>query len=121
MTNLSTLTLKCLGMDRAVVQPTLLSMLFDPRKGYAQIIEYRPRGVQHTARVTLPWCTTREGARYTAEVATHFLMRPLPIVPAAQNMGVALQPAQRPAQRPAAPPAQRPAPGSPPAQRPAQR
>ena len=117
MTTLSTLTLRTLGTDRAVVTPDGPKIIYAPRSGYAAVIQYRPRGERHTLRVTLPWCATREGARYTAEVATHYLTRPA-LAPVAQEMGAALQ---RPAQRPATPPAQRPAPGSPPARRPAQR
>ena len=125
MTNLSTLTMKCIGADRAVVTPTPPTIMYDPRKGYAAVIAYRPRGVQYTVRVTLPWCTTREGAKYTSEVATHFLMRP-DMVPAAQEMGTPLARAATPC-----PPftlsavlahkARRAAPGSPPARRPPQR
>ena len=128
MTTLSTLTLRMLGTDRAVVTPTVLSMMHAPRSGYAQVIQYRPRGVQYTTRVTLPWCTTREGARYTAEVATHYLMRSPLIVPATQDMGTPLERGPAPALIPLTVGAVlthkmrgRSAPGSPPAQRPPRR
>lgn len=116
MTNLAYLTMRQLGTDRAVLPPTVLSMLYDRRRGYSQVIEYRTRREGYILRVTLPFTATKEGARYTAEVAHGYLMRP-DTVPVTQDLGTPLQRAFAPLARCLA----QAAPGSPPAARPPQR
>lgn len=75
----------CIG-NRSADSVTVLDGLFDPRKGHAGVIDFRPMGRDYRTRVTLPYCSTREESERSIALAIGHLCgepiitEPLPIL-----------------------------------------